>query len=202
MMLVSKTQSSLNSDSARPGQLFYVIGPSGVGKDTLLSYARQALDSAPVIFAHRYITRPVELKGENHIHLSEAEFNNRLQRHCFKFHWHSHGWHYALGREVDLWLQQGLNVVMNGSREYLPTATALHPDIVPVLLTASEVNLRQRLIRRGRESADGIEERIQRAQQFAGLSHPNLYVIENNATIEQAGGKLIELLTSGVERGL
>ncbi|MEA3406200.1 MAG: phosphonate metabolism protein/1,5-bisphosphokinase (PRPP-forming) PhnN [Pseudomonadota bacterium] len=193
-MSVEFLQKNANSKPSRPGQLFYVIGPSGVGKDSLLNYARQQLGTAPVIFAHRYITRPPELQGENHIYLSETEFNNRLQRGCFKFDWSSHGWQYALGNEVDMWLQQGLNVVMNGSRGYLAEASRRHPEIIPVLITASEVNLRQRLIRRGRETAKGIEERIQRARAFSNLKHSNLVVIENDSTIEQAGDQLVSIL--------
>lgn len=198
-MALDSFQNSMNSNSNRPGQLFYVIGPSGVGKDSLLDYARHILDSSPVIFAHRYITRPPELQGENHIHLSEAEFDNRLRRGCFKFDWSSHGWQYALGKEVDMWLKQGLNVVMNGSRGYLTEATNLHPDIIPVLITASEVNLRQRLIRRGRETAEGIEERIQRAKAFSELKHPNLIVIENDSVLEEAGDQLVAVLLNEAE---
>jgi ribose 1,5-bisphosphokinase len=40
-------------------RLFYVIGASGAGKDTLLRYARVRVGgSGGVVFAHRYITRP------------------------------------------------------------------------------------------------------------------------------------------------
>ena len=41
-------------------QLIYIVGASGVGKDSLMHYARQRLNgSEPILFAHRYITRPV-----------------------------------------------------------------------------------------------------------------------------------------------
>ena len=55
------------------GTLFYVVGASGAGKDSLLAYARAALGGGtPVFFAHRYITRPAEAGGENHVALSKA----------------------------------------------------------------------------------------------------------------------------------
>nr|WP_281357384.1 phosphonate metabolism protein/1,5-bisphosphokinase (PRPP-forming) PhnN [Thiomicrorhabdus cannonii] len=174
--------------------MFYVMGPSGAGKDTLLGYARERLTQAPVVFAHRYITRPVEIAGENHIHLSEAEFINRLQRGCFKFHWHSHGWDYGLGIEVDSWLQMGLNVVMNGSRGYFEQARLLHPPLVPVVITASEAILRERLKKRGRESALEIEERIARAKAFERLDMANGYQIDNSSTIQTAGERFVALL--------
>lgn len=184
------------------GRLFYVMGPSGAGKDTLMNYARDRLSAAPVVFAHRYITRPVELQGENHIHLSEAEFANRLARGCFKFDWSSHGWRYALGKELNLWLAMGLNVVMNGSRGYFEQACSLHPELVPVLITASEETLRQRLIQRGRESASEIEERIQRAAEYESVRHPALCRIENETTIADAGDRLAKLLNEAEDNSL
>ncbi len=46
-------------------KLFYVIGPSGAGKDSVLDYARQhATASLPASFAHRYITRVAESGNE------------------------------------------------------------------------------------------------------------------------------------------
>ncbi|MGC9423704.1 phosphonate metabolism protein/1,5-bisphosphokinase (PRPP-forming) PhnN [Vibrio sp.] len=187
---------NITQSSHSKGTLFYVIGASGVGKDSLLHYARQKLASEPVVFAHRYITRPVELNGENHIRLSTQEFANRLNRGCFKFHWHSHELDYGIGTEVDTWLNQGLNVVMNGSRGYLDTAIEKHPGLIPVLIQVDLDLLRERLLNRGRETPAQIDKRIQRAQDFTGLQAPNMQVIENNAELGLAGDELVKLLKS------
>ena len=178
------------------GQLFYVIGASGAGKDSLLNYVRPLLVDQPVVVAHRYITRPVELTGENHIQLSEAEFLNRDSRGCFLFSWQSHGLYYGIGCEVLDWLDLGLNVVINGSRGYLDDATGLIPDIKPVLITVSQDKLKARLEQRARETSDEITERLDRAQQFDQLSHPNLIKVSNNETLEVAGQQLYATLTA------
>ena len=113
--------------------LFYVIGASGVGKDTLMNYARIAINgNAPVIFAHRYITRDTEAGNENHINISREEFALRKANQLFALDWESHGQCYGIGIEIDLWLQKGLNVVVNGSRQYLPIAKSRYPITVPV----------------------------------------------------------------------
>lgn len=177
------------------GTLFYVIGASGAGKDSLLRDARTQLAGRNVVFAHRYITRPVELAGENHIALSPQEFHARQVAGLFAMHWHSHELDYGLGIEINAWLERGLNVVMNGSRAYLDEAARLYPhNLVPVLVRVAPAVLRARLHARGRETPAQIEERLAGALAFEGLSHPRLTVIQNDAELARATAQLVEVL--------
>ncbi|MCG5536794.1 phosphonate metabolism protein/1,5-bisphosphokinase (PRPP-forming) PhnN [Ectothiorhodospira mobilis] len=180
------------------GKLFYVIGPSGAGKDTLLCHAREQLaGSDGIVFAHRYITRPVEVAGENHIALSPDEFESRRRQGLFAMHWDSHGLSYGLGVEIDLWLEKGLHVVMNGSRAYLPEATRLYPDALhPIRVRVDPSVLRTRLEARGRESAAQINERLAGAMAFESLDHPRLIELDNSAALEQSTAALVEVLTT------
>ena len=94
-------------------KLFYIIGPSGAGKDSVIHYLRQ--NSKPehrLVFAHRYITRDAHAGGENHVALSEAEFRQRKAAGFFAMDWHSHSTYYGIGTEVEAWLKQGFNVVV------------------------------------------------------------------------------------------
>ncbi len=178
------------------GTLFYVIGPSGVGKDTLMQYARAHLDGEKkVLFIHRYITRAAEMGGENHVALTENEFLARLKAGVFLFHWQSHGNYYGIGKELQLFLDLGFNVVMNGSRAYLPEATHIIPDLKPIVITASLSVIRERLIKRGRESNEDIEKRLERVNQFE-VTHEEAITINNDYHIEHAGNTLIELLST------
>jgi ribose 1,5-bisphosphokinase len=82
--------------------LFYLIGPSGSGKDALLVYAREHLTgSENVLFSHRYITRPSQAGGENHIALTQAEFDQRQQLGLFALSWQSHQYAYGIGVEIN-----------------------------------------------------------------------------------------------------
>jgi len=178
------------------GKLFYVIGPSGSGKDSLMRYGRERLAGSPdVVFAHRYITRPVELHGENHVALTEAEFDARLAAGLFAMQWGSHGLRYGIGREIDFWLAKGCNVVMNGSREYLPEARRLYPALTAILVTVSPEVLAERLRARGRETEDQIVRRIERARQFARPSG-HLEIIENDADLNVAGERFLQLFST------
>ncbi|HED16637.1 MAG TPA: phosphonate metabolism protein/1,5-bisphosphokinase (PRPP-forming) PhnN, partial [Gammaproteobacteria bacterium] len=150
--------------------------------------------STQVIFNHRYITRPANAGGENHIELSEQEFENRLKHRCFAMHWHSHGLHYGIGMEVHAWMRSDMNVVVNGSRAYLDQATSLFTDIIPVHVVVSCDVLASRLRARGRENAAEIAERIERARSLETLIHPNLVTINNNDSLDIAGRALIALI--------
>lgn len=179
------------------GVLLYVIGASGSGKDSLMSHARFKLaQNANVVFAHRYITRPQDAGGENHVALSEEEFESRVSRKLFSLHWHSHGLRYGIGCELNHWLAKGLTVILNGSRVYLPEASRRYPELVPVLIEASPAVLRERLQGRGRESAAEIEARLQRASGFDTLQHGKLLRFRNDAPLDTTGPAFVELIRS------
>lgn len=189
---------SVSPDAHRQGRgrLFYVMGPSGAGKDSLLGYVRDALpDGAPVAFAHRYITRPADAGGENHVALSPREFAVRAAHGCFCMAWDSHGHQYGIGVEIEDWRDRGLNVVVNGSRGWFPQAAERFPDLVPVAVRVDPAILRQRLERRGRETPAEIEERLSRAAAF-DVVHPALVTIDNSGPLEVGGTALLRLLTA------
>jgi len=178
------------------GTLVYVMGASGAGKDSLLQYARQQLDGHPgVVFAHRYITRPPEAAGENHVALSLAEFQLRLAKGLFVLNWESHHLCYGIGIEVRTWLNAGLTVVVNGSREYLPEARRRIPGLCPVLIEVDRNILRDRLVKRGRETEAAIDERLQRAAALSAIDLPGLVRIPNNTTVQEAGDQFTAYLT-------
>lgn len=177
------------------GKLFYIIGPSGSGKDSLIRYGRKRLAGDPgIVFAHRYITRPVELHGENHVALTEAEFDARLAADLFTMFWSSHGLRYGIGREINVWLAKGCNVVMNGSREYLPEARRRYPALMALLVTVSPEILAARLRTRGRETEEQITLRLKRARVFMP-PEAQVEIIANNGELHEAGECFVQLLS-------
>ncbi|MGF1637494.1 MAG: phosphonate metabolism protein/1,5-bisphosphokinase (PRPP-forming) PhnN [Cyclobacteriaceae bacterium] len=183
------------------GKLFYVIGPSGAGKDTLINYARQNIAAGtPVLFAHRYITREVDHTGENHIELSHTEFKVRKAQGLFALDWESHENKYGIGIEINFWMENGMNVVMNGSRGYLEKAVEKYPELRVILISVSEQVLWHRLKSRGRENDQEIEKRIERSREFNDLAIDDNQVIhiKNDSSIEEAGKIFLDAIKSGV----
>ncbi|MBV8193730.1 MAG: phosphonate metabolism protein/1,5-bisphosphokinase (PRPP-forming) PhnN [Alphaproteobacteria bacterium] len=175
------------------GPLIYVMGPSGAGKDAVMERARGLLSiDDPVVFAHRYITRPANAGGENHICLSPGEFDLRRARGLFAFHWQAHGNDYGIGIEINAWRNAGLSVVVSGSREHFQRADGIDESTVPVLITASAARLQERLAKRGREDAAASARRLQRSTLEVAVS--NLVTIENDGAIDDAAEALVRLL--------
>jgi ribose 1,5-bisphosphokinase len=176
------------------GPLVYVMGPSGAGKDSVMNRARVLLPAeAPVFFAHRYITRPADVGGENHVALSETEFVLRRDHGLFAFDWEAHGNRYAIGREVETWRNAGLTVVVSGSREHFLRADGLDADTQPVLITASAQHLAERLSARGREGNGAAAERLGRGEAYT-VDDPRLVTIVNDGALEAAAEAFVSLI--------
>lgn len=185
-----------------PSRLIYLCGPSGSGKDSLLRYAREKLADDPgVVFAHRYITRAPDAGGENHVALTPAEFASRERQGLFALAWHSHGQAYGIGIEVRQWLDRGITVVVNGSREHLLEAGRRFPELLAVRIDVPAEVLRERLLARGREDAASVEQRLARYRLLQGQTRTD-HVITNDGPLERAGDALVALLRKHAGRPL
>ncbi len=178
------------------GPLVYVMGPSGAGKDSVLNRARELLaDDAPVIFAHRYITRAADAGGENHVALSPAEFGLRRTHGLFAFHWRAHGNEYGIGREIYAWRRAGMTVVVSGSREHFQQIGGTDDATHPVLITAPQQRLAERLSARAREDAEAAAERLQRSEAY-DVTDRRLVTIVNDGALDDAAQRFVSLLAT------
>lgn len=176
----------------KTGQLYYVMGPSGVGKDSVLAWVRENGVGYGVLCAHRYITRPASAGGENHVALTDAEFQSREQRGLFALTWQAHGLHYGIGSEVAHWLARGADVLVNGSRGAFDLACERFPSLHPVCITASAQAIATRLAARGRESEADIAQRLARVDAFP--VPPGSMVIRNDGCLADAGAALLQAI--------
>lgn len=183
-----------SSAPEKTGILVAVVGPSGVGKDSLIAGARSALADAPgVRFARRMITRPADEAGENHIPVSSGDFGQLEKAGAFAVSWEAHGLKYGVPASVLDDLEAGRIVVVNGSRSALDRFQAVFPRLVVVNVTARPDVLAVRLAARGRESAQEIEARLARAVEPLPDSFESV-TIDNSGALETATRQLVSLL--------
>ncbi|PJK29101.1 phosphonate metabolism protein/1,5-bisphosphokinase (PRPP-forming) PhnN [Minwuia thermotolerans] len=145
------------------GRLVLVAGPSGVGKDSLLDGAKEALaGDSGYLFLRRYITRPAEAGGEDHNEISETAFEERRAAGDFPLWWDAHGLRYGLP-DFSGELMAGRTVIANVSRGVIGDARRKFGAVTAIHVTAPADKLRQRLLERGRETEAEIERRLARA---------------------------------------
>ena len=145
------------------GAFVAVVGPSGAGKDTLMSGAARhpALDRR-IHFARRIVTRAALVEFEDHDSLDEAGFARAQAEGAFAIVWAAHGLHYGLPRLLMDDLAAGGTVVANLSRRVLDEAAKIFGSMHVVEVTARHEILVARLLARGREPEQTIRDRLRR----------------------------------------
>ena len=76
-------------------RIYTIVGPSGVGKDTLMDAVCTDPD---ILRIRRAITRDPNAGGEDFTGLTEAEFETRARNGDFILHWRAHGLRYGVPR--------------------------------------------------------------------------------------------------------
>ena len=165
------------------GRLFAVVGPSGAGKDTLMAAARAARPDLAI--ARRVITRPEGPGDEPFEGVSAAEFARRRAAGAFALDWEAHGLSYGIPVAIDRALEEGRDVLFNGSRAMLGDAWELYPGLTVIHVTARIPVLAERLAARGRESRDDIARRLARSSYEIPYGVP-IRVVENNGPLDRA----------------
>lgn len=176
------------------GRLIFLVGPSGSGKDSLIDASREQLALAGVEIARRVITRSAEAKGEAAQGVTPEQFDTLRAQGAFAMHWRANGLDYGIPRQVDQWLAAGRAVLVNGSRAYLPEARQRYPDMLAVLVEVKPEVLRQRLLARGRETAEEVEQRLARSARLQAETDPSVHVLDNSSTLEAAVAAFVSLL--------
>jgi ribose 1,5-bisphosphokinase len=174
------------------GRLVLVVGPSGAGKDTLLTAARAACADPNIVFQRRVVTRQAT-DAEDNCHVEADAFEQAVARGDFALHWQAHGHRYALPRSLDDNIRAGRTVVANVSRTVIAAARHRYADVVVVLVTAPAEVLAERVARRGRGSDGQIADRVGRSVEGAD---PEITIVNVGDPAEHAG-RLLRIIQGG-----
>ena len=169
---------------SEPGVFVAMVGPSGAGKDTLLSALRARLPAERFHFAQRVVTREPDAT-EASLALSPEAFEAREAQGGFLISWRANDLAYGIDREAGERLARGQHVVANLSRAALARLRERVPRLFVMHVTADPAVLAERLAQRAREDAAARQARLARSQHLdAGVSAD--VRIENNRSIEGA----------------
>lgn len=183
-----------DADSLAKGRLVLVVGPSGVGVDTLIDAARREFaERRQYHFVRRTITRPAGSVGEDHDPVDLPTFRERQALGDYALSWEAHGLGYGIPISIEGELRAGRTVIVNASRTVIEPARKRYPRMTVASVTASPEVLADRLAGRNRESAEEIQRRLQRA----GLGFPDgddVVTIDNNGALEDSIRDFLNLL--------
>lgn len=173
------------------GRLIVFVGPSGVGKDSVMEGVKAARPDLHSV--RRVITRAPEAGGEDYIPVTEDEFRRHEAAGAFALSWPAHGLLYGIPKTVAQDLAAGRDVIANLSRAVLPEAQTKFPTLLVIQLTAERAVLAQRLAARGRESAEEIARRLERAS-FQMPEGVRAHQIDNSGGLEDTVAHVLALL--------
>ena len=171
-------------------KIILIVGPSGVGKDSILEASKEYLSSS-LHLVKRYITRKPNEHEDNH-YLSVDEFKVKVQENFFASHWGAHENLYGIAKASIL---DGVNII-SISRGSIKDFEALYDKVYTLHITVPKEVLRQRLLNRGRESLEQIEKRLERS--YESLEAKHLIEFDNQAPLEEGAIKFAQLL-KGIE---
>jgi len=176
------------------GRLVLVVGPSGVGKDSVLRYAMAHFaGDARFVFPRRCVTRAVDIAAEDHDSLDEQAFDKLASQGAFALKWEAHGYKYGVRNDINAELQRGCIVAVNVSRTIIAEVAGCYQNAAVLEITADPTVRAARLAERGREAADDIRQRTRR--QILVSEHPlQVCVIRNEGEISDAGKEFCRLL--------
>lgn len=173
------------------GRLIAVVGPSGVGKDSVMAGIQQAMPDMRLV--RRIITRAPDLGGEDYDAVTVPVFEKLAREGAFAVHWGAHGLFYGVPVDVHNRLAEGNDCLVNFSRKALNKAASIFPRFIVLNITASPETLAHRLAARGREAEADIARRLAEAHKTLpdGL---NIINLSNDGPLEETVARAAALL--------
>ena len=165
------------------GRLFIISAPSGAGKTTL---CRAIRDLFPDLrYSVSYTTRPPrtgEQDGQDYFFISADEFKNNIERNTWAEWAQVHDHFYGTSAEfIDHHLAQNhdilLDIDVNGTRQIL----ARYPESITIfILPPTFETLKERLLKRGTDSAQTIARRLKNAEMELARKGMYQHIIVND----------------------
>ena len=181
------------------GKLIIISAPSGCGKSTIIGdiMDRGELDLQFSVSATNRKPRPGEVDGVSYHFLSDEEFKDLIANGAFVEYEQVYPGRYygTLRSEIQHRVDAGHNVIldidvnggMNGRRQFGDEALSIF--IAPPSID----ELRRRLVQRGSESPEAIEERVGRAEYELGFRDRFDHVVVNDE-LPRAIGEIEKLM--------
>jgi len=179
-----------------------ITGPSGVGKGTLIRGLLERIPELELsVSATTRAPRPGERDGVDYHFLTPEEFEAHVRAGDFLEHATYSGHRYGtLRTEVERRLDAGRAVVLEievqGARQ---VRQAMADAIAVFIAPPSREALRARLVGRGTDPPDQVEDRMRTAERELEAQPEFAHVVVNDR-LEQATDELVEIVRAALAR--
>lgn len=194
--------SKADQQTHRRGRVIVISGPSGVGKSTICREVLRCLTN--VRLSVSLTTRPPgpgEQNGKDYWFVSEQEFRERIERGLLLEYANVFGNLYGTPKDkVDQTLEAGQGVILEIDVQGGRQAKAVYPDAVMIfILPPEEKVLADRIGRRGRDSAEVVGRRLDKAgaEIAAAWEHYDNMVI--NEDLERAVDEVVQIIERALD---
>lgn len=179
------------------GLLVVISGPSGVGKGTV----RRALFNMPnhdLVYSVSMTTRPPrpgEVDGVDYYFVSKETFEKRIKEDKFLEWAEFVGNYYGTPRDkVDEQLDKGKEVVLEIEVEgALQVRKQMKDAVFIFLVPPGREALYQRLLHRGTENKELVDERMKKAEKEFTLAHKYDYIVVNDE-VNNAADRIMAII--------
>jgi guanylate kinase len=185
------------------GKVFVITGPSGVGKGTLI---RGLLSRVPElelsVSATTRAPRPGERDGVDYHFMTPEEFDRHLEAGNFVEHARYSGSRYGtLRSELERRLVRGTPVVLEIEVQGARQVRSAMPDAIAVFIAPPSADaLKARLVGRGTDTAEQIDERMRTAERELA-ARPEFSHVVINDRLEDATEQLTDIVRGVLAAG-
>jgi len=182
-------------------KVFVITGPSGVGKGTLIRGLLERLPELELsVSATTRTPRPGEEHAVDYHFLTAEEFEARVRAGEFVEHANYSGNRYGtLRSDLERRLASGAGVVLEIEVQGARQVRAAMPDAVAVFIAPpSREALRARLVGRGTDSSEQVDERLRTAERELEAQPEFAHVVVNDR-LEQATDELVEIVRAAMD---
>lgn len=172
------------------GLLIVLSGPSGVGKGTVRK-ALFELEGHDLVYSISMTTRPPregEIDGEDYYFVSKEEFEERIKNDAFLEWAQFVGHYYGTPKDkIEEKLKEGKEVVLEIEVQGALQVREKMSDAVFIFIAPpNKEALYRRLLRRGTESNEVIQKRMDKAEREFPLAHKYDYIVVNDEVTNAA----------------
>lgn len=180
--------------------LIVISGPSGVGKDSVVSQIRQRQSSFHfVITATSRPPRPDEVHGVDYFFVSEAEFQEMIRQDELLEHAMVYGQYKGIPKQqVRDALNSGKDVIMRLDVQGAATVKRMAPEAILIFLTAaSEEELYERLQRRQTESEEQLRYRMGLArEEMRRMGEFDYVVVNRECSLDETVEQVLHIISA------